>query len=163
MTWNRAGIKLIYRFAKSPATAMPFPKNMIVMDANEFENFQLILQRHFAENITGNVSFHSCQISESTILPGLENEIVKKAVPKRAHEFSAGRMCARKCLSCFGIENFQILKGAFGKPLWPEGITGSITHHSGKAFAAVMPLKQGYIGIDFVETWQSILGCWGTR
>ena len=130
MTWNRAGIKLICRFAKSPATAMPFPKNMIVMDANEFENFQLILQRHFAENITGNVSFHSCQISESTILPGLENEIVK---------------------------------GAFGKPLWPEGITGSITHHSGKAFAAVMPLKQGYIGIDFVETWQSILGCWGTR
>lgn len=126
------------------------------MDANEFENFQLILHRHFAENFTENVSFHSCQVSECTVLLGLENEIVKKAVPKRVHEFSAGRMCARKCLSFFGVENFEILQGKFGEPLWPDGITGSITHHSDMAFAVSMPLDQRYIGIDIVDLSESL-------
>ena len=137
--------------AKTPAMAMPFLQIMIVMDANEFENFQLALEMHFAEKTPGSASFHSCQVLENTILLGRENEIIKKAVPKRVHEFSAGRMCARKCLSFFGVENFEILQGKFGEPLWPDGITGSITHHSGMAFAAIMPLKQGYIGIDFVD------------
>jgi len=126
------------------------------MDVNEFENFRLILQRHFAENISEDVSFHTCQVLESTVLLGRENEIIKKAVPKRVHEFAAGRMCARKCLSCFGVENFEIQQGKFGEPLWPDGITGSITHHAGLALAVSMPLEQGYIGIDIVDLTESL-------
>jgi len=147
---------IFHWLAKSPATAMPFLQIMIVMDANEFESFKLILQRYFAEKIPGNASFHSCQVLESTILLDRENEIIKKATPKRVYEFSAGRMCARKCLSFFGVENFEILQGKFGEPLWPEGITGSITHHSGMAFAVSMPLNQGYIGIDIVDLSESL-------
>lgn len=121
------------------------------MITNEFEAFQIELQNHIAEKFTGRVGIHSCRVSGSHDLLGLENEIVKKAVPKRRNEFAAGRVCARKCLTIFGIENFEILQGKFGEPLWPEGITGSITHHSGIALAASMPLEQGYIGIDIVD------------
>jgi len=124
---------------------------MIVMQVSEFEIFQSLLESYIANRISGSVRFHSCQISQDIILHEREKEIVTKAIPKRVYEFSAGRICARKCLSSFGIENFQILKGGFGEPLWPEGFTGSITHHSGMAFAAIMPLKQGYIGIDLVD------------
>jgi 4'-phosphopantetheinyl transferase EntD len=124
---------------------------MIVMDVNEFEGFQLILKRHFAERISGNFRFHLCQISDSTILVGRESELMKRAVPKRVNEFAAGRMCARKCLSFLGVENFEILRGEFGEPLWPDGTTGSITHHAGMAIAVSMLVNQGYIGIDFVD------------
>jgi enterobactin synthetase component D len=65
-------------------------------------------------------------------------------------------MCARKCLSFFGVENFEILQGKFGEPLWPDGITGSITHHSGMAFAVSMPFDQRYIGIDIVDLSESL-------
>lgn len=126
------------------------------MDANEFECFRLTLQKYVAEKIPINASFHSCQILESTFLLGREKEIVRKAVLKRVNEFSAGRLCARKCLSFFGIEDFEILQGRFGEPLWPDGITGSITHHAGVAFAVCMPVDQGYIGIDVVDLTESL-------
>ncbi len=122
-----------------------------MIDTDEFEILQMLIRKHFAEKISEEASCNLYRVLESTTLVGGENEIIKKAIPKRAHEFSAGRMCARKCLYSFGIENFEILQGKFGEPLWPNGITGSITHHSGMAIAVSMPLKHGYLGIDIVD------------
>ena len=121
------------------------------MDLDEFETFQSILNKYFSKQIPASAGFHLCQISKTISLTDREKKIVNKAVPKRVYEFSAGRMCARKCLSILGVENFEILQGPYGEPIWPDGLTGSITHHSGMAFAVAMPLKQGYIGIDIVD------------
>ena len=69
------------------------------MNAKEIEVFQSDLEIFFSSHFEKNLQYFSCQISESISLFDREKEIISKAVPKRSYEFSAGRMCARKCLS----------------------------------------------------------------
>ena len=57
-----------------------------------------------------------------------EAELVVNAVDKRKHEFIAGRIAARRGLKQFALDDFPILKGKHGEPLWPQGLVGSITH-----------------------------------
>jgi 4'-phosphopantetheinyl transferase EntD len=74
---------------------------------------------------------------------------LQKAVPKRAEEFAAGRLCARLLLREFGIDNFAIEVGAHRQPLWPETLVGSITHTTGFCAAVAAPKKcLRSVGID---------------
>jgi len=57
-----------------------------------------------------------------------EEEYIKKAVPKRRREFTAGRLCAREVLSRLGIKHFPLLVGPHRSPIWPENVVGSISH-----------------------------------
>ena len=57
-----------------------------------------------------------------------EEAYIRKAVPKRRREFTAGRLCAREALSKLGVENFPLLAGPYRAPIWPKNIVGSITH-----------------------------------
>ncbi len=61
--------------------------------------------------------------------------------PRRLAEFCAGRHCARQALRSLGVGTQPVLRGADRAPLWPRGVTGSITHASagdaGWAAAAV--------------------------
>ena len=50
------------------------------------------------------------------------------AVEKRRREFVTGRACAREALAGLGLPPSPIGSGAKGEPLWPPGVTGSITH-----------------------------------
>jgi 4'-phosphopantetheinyl transferase EntD len=44
-------------------------------------------------------------------------------------QFTLGRVAARLALKQIGFDNpVPILRGEKGQPLWPDGITGSITH-----------------------------------
>ena len=62
-----------------------------------------------------------------------------RSVPKRRAEFAAGRHCAREALRALGVDSADdpIDIGPHREPLWPKGITGSITHCAGYACAAV--------------------------
>jgi 4'-phosphopantetheinyl transferase EntD len=84
---------------------------------------------------------------EGTLYPE-EAEYVRRAVPKRRHEFTLGRLCAREALARLGIHNFPLLAGADREPLWPRGITGSISHCERfcGAVAARAPVRS--IGVD---------------
>jgi len=127
------------------------------MNAKEFEVFQSSLEAFFANHFEKNLKYFSCRISESIDLFDREKAIIKKAVPKRVYEFSAGRMCARKCLSYYGVEDVEILRGEFGEPLWPEGYSGSITHHDNVAIAVTTQTNTGAcIGIDLVSKLESL-------
>jgi 4'-phosphopantetheinyl transferase EntD len=66
-----------------------------------------------------------------------EAELVSRALPRRRHEFAAGRACARLGLSRLGFPPAPLLSGPDRAPLWPEGAVGSITHCAGYAAAAV--------------------------
>lgn len=66
-----------------------------------------------------------------------EAELVRGAVGSRRAEFTTARHCARSALRGLGIEPVPILSGPKREPLWPEGITGSITHCAGYRAAAV--------------------------
>jgi enterobactin synthetase component D len=76
--------------------------------------------------------------------PGLS----ETAVPKRQAEFLAGRYAATRALSSLGIE-FTPGRDAEGRPLWPAGVAGSITHGAGRALSAVAHAREVLgVGID---------------
>jgi 4'-phosphopantetheinyl transferase EntD len=66
-----------------------------------------------------------------------ERRILDTTRPKRRAEFFAGRACARQALAKLGIRDFPLLRDEHRAPIWPAGITGSITHISSYTAAAV--------------------------
>ena len=75
---------------------------------------------------------------------------IQSNLKKRQKEFFTARWCARKCLNILGFDGHQpILIGKNGEPLWPEGVTGSISHSKG-IFCASAALSSNYLslGID---------------
>jgi 4'-phosphopantetheinyl transferase EntD len=78
-----------------------------------------------------------------------EADSVQRAVTGRRQEFAAGRECARYLLAEFGIIDFPVKMADDRQPLWPAGMTGSITHTSDFCAAVAAPtscLKA--IGLD---------------
>jgi len=65
---------------------------------------------------------------------------------KRQSEYLAGRLCARKALHELTGEAFVPARGGSGMPLWPEDITGAITHSHGRA-AAIVASRQQWRGL----------------
>jgi 4'-phosphopantetheinyl transferase EntD len=78
-----------------------------------------------------------------------ELEFVERAVEKRRLEFTQGRQCARAALRRLGLPRQALLVGANREPLWPPGVTGSITH-TDELCAAAVGWQSAYdgIGID---------------
>jgi 4'-phosphopantetheinyl transferase EntD len=70
------------------------------------------------------------------LLPA-EREFLGRAVPKRVHEFSAGRSCARRALAELRIEGFAVRMAEDRQPVWPAEVCGSITHTGGFCAAVV--------------------------
>lgn len=70
------------------------------------------------------------------------------AVPHRAREFAAGRRAARDAARQAGLMLDRLPMGADRAPVWPVGLTGSISHSGGLCLAAVGPSAGGTIGLD---------------
>jgi len=73
------------------------------------------------------------------------------AVAKRQVEFRAGRFCAFQALHALDPRRVvtTLPRTSSGAPLWPEGITGSITHTTDFASAAVARTSEvAALGID---------------
>jgi 4'-phosphopantetheinyl transferase EntD len=64
-----------------------------------------------------------------------------RAAPRRAGEFAAGRACARAALAQLQIEDFPLQVGPDREPLWPPGVSGSITHTEGYCGVVVAPKR----------------------
>jgi 4'-phosphopantetheinyl transferase EntD len=87
-----------------------------------------------------------------------------RAVPKRAQEFAAGRLCARRALAEFGILDFPVRVADDRQPIWPEFMAGSITHTQGYGAAVVaerrtvaaLGLDSEVIGDVTANLWPSI-------
>lgn len=97
---------------------------------------------------------YSCLREEETagmtIAPEEEAILGPRAVKKRRAELRLGRLVARLALQRHGVASPPpILKGPSREPLWPVGVTGSISHSSGVAVAAVASRDAyGALGID---------------
>lgn len=72
-----------------------------------------------------------------------ERDAIRSAIPKRRREYTAGRLCARRALSRLGIERFPLLSGPGRVPLWPPGVTGSLSHCAN--YCAVAVTRRGAI------------------
>lgn len=76
-----------------------------------------------------------------------ERTAIAAAIPKRQHEFAAGRRAARQALAALGLPSAAIAVGAQRAPIWPKGLTGSIAHCDTLCIAAVSQFHQ-CIGVD---------------
>lgn len=101
---------------------------------------------------------------DTRLLLPAEASFLGRSVPKRAQEFAAGRLCARRALAEFGIVDFPIEMAADRRPLWPAAVVGSITH-TDEFCAAVVARRSSLaaVGIDSEgaarvkpELWKSI-------
>ena len=87
-----------------------------------------------------------------------------RAVPARRQQFAAGRLCARRALAQFGIEDFPLRPADDRQPIWPPSLVGSITHTAGFCAAVVaerarilaLGLDTEVVGDVNVEIWPSI-------
>jgi 4'-phosphopantetheinyl transferase EntD len=83
------------------------------------------------------------------LLLAAEAVYMGRAVPKRVHEFAAGRLCARRALAEFGIVDFPIEMAGDRQPIWPDSIVGSITHTKGYGAAVVAERRSAAaLGLD---------------
>lgn len=70
-------------------------------------------------------------------LLGDEVFAIDHATTARAREFAAGRAAARMAMELLGHGPRPILQGDDRAPIWPAGLTGSITHTARDALAVV--------------------------
>ncbi|WP_228993902.1 4'-phosphopantetheinyl transferase superfamily protein [Streptomyces sp. DH8] len=78
-----------------------------------------------------------------------EEALIAKSVAKRRNDFATARACARRAMAGLGLPPVAVLRGHRGKPLWPEGIVGSLTHCHGYRAAALAREKDVLaLGID---------------
>ncbi len=66
-----------------------------------------------------------------------EEAAVAKAAPKRRREFAGARACARTARARAGLPPVPIVPGPSGAPVWPPGVTGSMTHCDGYRGCAI--------------------------
>jgi len=109
----------------------------------------LNINHHFPKQVKS----YCCGVQDYTKkLTPEELSIISKAINKRRYEFSTGRLCARKALLQIGIDNCVLTQGKKGEPIWPDLITGTISHSKKRAAAAVSKTEDIMgIGLD-IET-----------
>jgi len=84
------------------------------------------------------VAVSCCEIGAATApLYPEEEAAITRAVASRRAEFAAGRQAARDALRALGQAPAPIPMGADRAPIWPAGLTGTITHANGLALAAM--------------------------
>lgn len=87
-------------------------------------------------------------MADSETLRPEERIFVASAVERRRREFAAGRSLARSLLAALGKEA-PLPREADGRPAWPPGIVGSITHCATLAAVAIASADDcAGIGID---------------
>ncbi len=86
--------------------------------------------------------------TNAPLWPG-EATAMAGAVPARVAEFAAGRDAARRALAVLGLPPAPLPMGPDRAPLWPIGISGSITHAAGHALAVAR--RGAPLGVDLEE------------
>ncbi len=78
-----------------------------------------------------------------------EQEAVRDAVTARKLEYKAGRFAARQAMEDLGIGRAPIPSGPDRGPVWPQGLTGSISHCATACVAGVARTRDVLsLGID---------------
>jgi 4'-phosphopantetheinyl transferase EntD len=66
-----------------------------------------------------------------------EAAAITRAIPARQMEFAAGRRAARAAMITLDLPPVPVPPGPDRAPLWPAGLTGTISHGAGECFAIV--------------------------
>jgi 4'-phosphopantetheinyl transferase EntD len=88
--------------------------------------------------------------ADPALLEGLsadERHLVVSASGPRRAEFAAGRTCAHRALAAIGREIPTIGRGPRRQPVWPAGVTGSISHTAEIAVAVAARRTEAVDGL----------------
>jgi enterobactin synthetase component D len=111
------------------------------------------IERSLKQWFSSQAFIKAARIQDYPILPE-EQALVANAVSSRQHEFATGRWLSRQGLQSFGLPDRPIKMGRLRNPLWPESVTGTISH-DGELCAVVLMQEQlrneAGIGIDLVS------------
>jgi 4'-phosphopantetheinyl transferase EntD len=98
---------------------------------------------------SGVVAVESREPGDPALLLPAEAAHLGRAVAKRVQEFAAGRLCVRRALHEYGIDQFPLRVAPDRQPVWPKGFVGSITHTAGLCAAVVAESRTiAAVGID---------------
>lgn len=90
--------------------------------------------------------------SMPSVIDPSEARVVSAAVEVRKIEFHAGRAAAHAAMAALGIAPRPVPMADDRAPIWPEGITGSISHSKTACVAAVGTTSEwAGIGVDLEE------------
>lgn len=104
----------------------------------------VVVERH-----DGDVAGDTAGLAGDTVLFPEEEALMTRAVPKRRREFTEVRGCARRAMEKLGVPAQAVLPGERGAPVWPAGLTGSMTHCEGYCAAALVRATDlASLGID---------------
>ncbi|MGW4299582.1 4'-phosphopantetheinyl transferase family protein [Streptomyces sp. NPDC004646] len=107
-----------------------------------------MIEELLPESVVAVEAFGEPEDADSALFPE-ERPLVARAVAKRRREFASVRVCARHAMEKLGVPPAPVLTGERGAPLWPEGLTGSMTHCDGyRAAALVRTGELASLGID---------------
>ncbi len=90
-------------------------------------------------------------VSEAAIgrISQREAAFIAKAALKRQREFATARVLAREAFARhFSVHEFDFLNAPDRSPLWPTGVTGSVSHSDSRVWIAVADASLGTVGID---------------
>ena len=107
--------------------------------------------------LPGGCAAEAGPVADHPLLPE-EAPAVARAIAKRRQQFASGRHFARMALHKLVEDSPPIPRDEQGRPVWPPGIIGSISHSETLAAAAVSVGKVRGIGID-VEDSQRFACC----
>ena len=95
--------------------------------------------------------------------PVLPGEALSGAVPSRLAEVSAGRTAARNAMGQLGHKPLAVPIGPDRAPVWPAGLTGSVSHCAGVCVAVLGPRAHwSGIGIDVEPDQELETSLWPT-
>jgi 4'-phosphopantetheinyl transferase EntD len=124
-----------------------------------------VLSRRFLSLFpTGVVAAELREPGNPELLLPAEAVYLGRSVPKRVQEFAAGRLCARRAMAEFGVEDFALQVAGDRQPIWPDTLVGSITHTAGLCVAVVaerrllaaLGMDSEIVGDATRDTWPTI-------
>jgi 4'-phosphopantetheinyl transferase EntD len=111
------------------------------------------IERSLKQWFSSQAFIKAAKIQGYPILPE-EQALVANAVSSRQQEFATGRWLSRQGLQSFGLPDWPIKMGRLRNPLWPESVSGTISH-DGELCAVVLmqeqPCNEAGIGIDLIS------------
>ena len=75
-------------------------------------------------------------------------DAIKRAAQKRKADYLAGRSIAKAAMRALGVPPNPVTSAASRAPIWPDGITGSISHARGRCACLLSSDTSQSVGVD---------------
>jgi enterobactin synthetase component D / holo-[acyl-carrier protein] synthase len=106
------------------------------------------IENEMSLDVIGRLAFVMAgEMQDAGSLHATERKFIQAAIPYRQKEFATGRWCAKNAMRRIGFQEQPITVGIRREPIWPKGVTGSISHTNGLC-GSVVTNADVTVGLD---------------